>query len=230
MKKTMCSGFVATMYVIAIIVSIFSLAAGGCSSSSDSNDGVGAEKLNGPGGTPVASITHPAEDITIFSHGFVDFAGSVTGGDELKSITWDFGNDITTQYMLDPAATQYENSGTYTARLSVADTDGDESSAERTITVVDDTVKEIAPENGAVLEVGSIVFSWEPLSIAVSYILQIEPKEGGSQAPLEYELTATTQQVSGLAAGTYIWCVYGVDKEGNVSSCSVSRTLTLNQP
>jgi hypothetical protein len=229
MKRNICSWFVMSNCVIAIIFSIFLMMPAGCGSS-NSDGGADAEKLNGSGGKPVAAITNPIENITIFSHGWVDFAGSVTGGDELKSCLWDFGNGISTPNMVDPAAIQYENAGTYTARFSVVDADGDESSAERTITVVDDTAKEIAPADGYISTDGSAEFSWEPMSMAVSYILEIEPRIGGNPEMLEYDLTVTSQKVSSLAAGTYIWCVYGVDKEGNVSRCSVSRTLKVQLP
>jgi len=200
----------------------------GCGSS-DSDDGVDADKLNGPGGAPVASIISPAENITIFSPGWVDFAGSVTGGDDLKAITWDFGNGTTGENMIDPSATEYKTVGTYTARLTVVDVDDEESSAERTITAVDDIVKEISPDDGYISHTGRVVFTWEPLSMAVSYLLELDSADS-SQDSRRFELTGTSQEVSGLAAGTYVWCVYGLDREGNLSSCSKSRTLIIVLP
>lgn len=229
MKRTLRSGFVTAFCIASVILTVFLAIAGGCSSSSDSDDGVDAEKLNGPGGAPVASIISPAENITIFSPGWVDFAGSVTGGDDLKAVTWDFGNGLTGEYMLDPSAIEYETPGTYTARLTVVDVDGEGSSAERTITAVDDTVKEISPENGYTSHTGRVVFTWEPLSVAVSYLFEMDSQDG-SQGPRKIELTGTSQEISGLAAGTYIWCVYAVDKEGNLSSCSKSRALIVALP
>lgn len=182
--------------------------------------------VKGPGGTPMTAIVQPSENVTIFTHGWVDFEGSVTGGDQMKSCLWDFGNGSTTPDMVDPAAIEYTTPGTYTVRFSVIDTDGDESSAELTVTVVDDTPKEIWPPDGHVLVGGSDEFSWNPMSMAESYILRIE----GGTGPLEYTLTGTSQKVSGLSTGTYVWCVYGVDSEGNMSRCSASRTLTVQLP
>lgn len=181
--------------------------------------------LKGPGGTPVAAITHPSENTTIYLYGRVDFEGSVTGGDEMKSCLWDFGSLGIIPNVVDPPAVEFANEGTYTVRFSAVDVDGDESSDDLTITVVDEIPNGVEPIDGYVSKDGSVEFSWSPMSIAKSYVLRIETAN-----PIEYALADTSKKVSGLSEGSYIWCVYGVDSEGNLSRCPIAKSFIVELP
>ena len=86
---------------------------------------------------PAAGIASPSENVTINQGEYVDFDGTVENGNAPFTYTWNFGNsNLPAKTVEDPGSLQFSSAGTYTVTFTATDSDGDISSASRTVTVL----------------------------------------------------------------------------------------------
>ncbi|MFM9057406.1 MAG: SprB repeat-containing protein, partial [Bacteroidota bacterium] len=141
------------------------------------------------------------------STGSVDL--SVTGGTPPYSYTW--SNGATTQDVSGLAA------GTYTVTVNDANGTTFGCTATRTITITQPTAVALSSTQTNILCNGA---STGAIDLSVS----------GGTAPYTYSWSngATTQDLSGLAAGTYSVVVN--DANGSTLGCTASTSVTITQP
>ena len=87
----------------------------------------------------------------------------------------------------------------------------------------------LTPENEAVLpNVGKITFSWEPISGADKYLLEIT-LPNGTVVPFETQLTYRDQYIEAITlGGTFTWQVTALDANG-ILICS-AEPFTFEKP
>jgi len=85
--------------------------------------------------TPVAAISSPASDMTVTVGESLDFQGTVTSGNPPFRYFWDFKGGAQNFNIEDPGTVTFHTPGTYQVLFSVADLQGDMSSASATVTV-----------------------------------------------------------------------------------------------
>lgn len=87
----------------------------------------------------------------------------------------------------------------------------------------------LTPENEAVLpNVGKITFSWEPISGADRYLLEIS-LPNGTVVPFETQLTYRDQYIEAITlGGTFTWQVTALDAYG-ILICS-TESFTFEKP
>ncbi|HLP97426.1 MAG TPA: PKD domain-containing protein [Sideroxyarcus sp.] len=121
-----------------------------------------------PNQPPVASISAPADDVTITQGGTVTFQGSGSDPDGNTPLTysWDFGGGAPDSTMQNPGAVKFDTVGSYIVTFTVTDSLGLASTpATRTVTVTAErgaaaTIVKPAM-NVSVLPGGSVTFSAE---------------------------------------------------------------------
>ena len=91
-----------------------------------------------PDTSPVASMTSPGSNVTITKGGAVNFQATVSNGNAPYTHLWNFGlSGLASRTVEDPGSLTFTTLGTFTVTYTVRDSDGDVSSAARTVTVVD---------------------------------------------------------------------------------------------
>lgn len=124
-----------------------------------------------------------------------------------------------------PAAVRFNEAGTYLVRFTAFTADGQGSSDEVTITVIDGSPVPVAPDDGYAATDHTLEFSWEPMEGADSYILFMPGTSEESE--LNFPEEDVSREVSFACPGEYSWCVYALDSQGNASACSPLRTFTV---
>lgn len=175
--------------------------------------------------SPQAMITYPKADTTIFIGGYIDCAGSLTDGSPPSACVWEFGDLGTCENNPAPDAVRFNEEGIYLVRFTAFTQDGAESSDEVTITVVDGSPVQVAPDDGYAASDHTLEFSWEPMEGADSYILFIPG--AGEAGELNVPVQGVSREISFDDPGGYSWCVYAIDSHGNAGACSELRTFTI---
>ncbi|MDM8552728.1 PKD domain-containing protein [Desulfobacterales bacterium HSG2] len=128
--------------------------------------------------TPSASITSPLSNVTIDRGGFVNFEGTITGGNVPFEYSWDFGGGAVDSYMEDPGNVTFQDAGTYIVIFKVTDEDGDTSSDSVTV-----TVKE--PPSGT-YPIASIQSPYLPVTIYEGESVYFQGSVTSGDAPFMY--------------------------------------------
>lgn len=89
-----------------------------------------------PDTNPVASITSPTTNVIVNQGGAVNFGATVTSGNAPYTHAWNFGaSGVAVKIVEDPGSVVFNTAGVFVVTYTVKDSDGDISSASRTVTV-----------------------------------------------------------------------------------------------
>ena len=112
--------------------------------------------------TPRAHIDSPEKEVVIVEGASVSFAASVDQGNPPLKYEWDFGDRIARFDKQDPGSIAFDDAGTYVAKFSVSDRDGDTDHASVTIEVIKnipDAAIVSPKENSLIFQGESVRFS-----------------------------------------------------------------------
>ncbi len=183
-----------------------------------------------PDTSPSASISSPSSNVTILQGGTVSFAATVTGGNAPYTHLWNFGaSGIASKTVEDPGVLTFSNAGTFTVTYTVTDSDGDVSSAVRTVTVQ-------APDTNPVASISSPTMN---VTITRGGSVSFAGTVTGGNAPYTHlwnfgasGISAKTVEDPGsltfTSSGTFTVTYTVTDSDGDVSSAT--RTVTVVEP
>ncbi|GEM_PF-2519373 len=175
-----------------------------------------------------AHIVRPSGNTTVFVKGEVVFLAAVPDARDTYRCTWDFGE--LGSYNGEPSSpvpVRFDTPGTYTARFIARGGAGMEFTDEVEVSVVDECPDLLEPEDGFSTSGDAVDFSWSPVDGASSYILFIP--SNGTSAERSVQVLETTTTETGFEPGTYLWWVYAVDSQGNLSSCPEPRVFSVRE-
>jgi hypothetical protein len=174
-----------------------------------------------------AFITRPSGDTTIFTRGEIMFLAAVPDAPDRCRCFWDFGELGSYSGTTAPAPVKFDRPGTYTVRFTASDAAGMEYADEVKVSVVDECPDLLEPADGYSTGEDSVDFSWSPVTGASSYILFIP--SNGTSPERSIQMLETSRRESGFEPGDYLWWVYAVDSQGNLSSCPTPRVFSIRE-
>ena len=170
--------------------------------------------------TPLARITSPASDATVYEGAVVDFGAQVTGGDEPVRLSWDFQGVAPATGESAPRV-RFPKAGAYRVSLKALDADGDSTDSSVRVTVVRDTVPKVAivspdsnvtlTEKGKVLFKGSVSEGNEPLTYSWQFGETAREWKGKDPGEVAFD-----------AVGTYVVRLTVRDADGDTGSATVT--------
>lgn len=173
---------------------------------------------------PVASITSPKQDLSIYQGESVKVACTVTQGNPPYRYTWDFGGGAENTDQKDPGNVLFHTPGIFQLSLSVHDVNNDSSSDTRTITVIEDK-KPLA----------RIVSPQADVSILHGRYVEFKGEALGGNGPLSvtWDFGGAAQDFSGIEPGNVLFPKPGIYQvtlrvtDANNDTISESRKITV---
>lgn len=177
---------------------------------------------------PVAAMISPSSNVTIAQGSSVNFAATVTSGNAPYTHAWNFGSSgLATRTVEDPGSLTFSTLGLFTVTYTVTDSDGDVSSAARTVTVAQPDTNPIAAitspaSSVTIAQGGSVSFAATVTSGNAPYTHAWNFGTSGVPARTVEDPGSLTFSTVGTFTVTYTV----TDNDGDTSSSS--KTVTVN--
>ncbi len=183
------------------------------------------------GDMPVAAISAPAGDVSIYEGESVTYEGSVTEGNAPFQYLWDFSGAAAIVYVEDPGAVTFHTEGFYTVIFSVVDKDGDRAEARVNVTV--------SKPGADTKPAASISSPVSDMSVTEGGSVDFQGSVTGGNAPFTYlwdfnggSANVSVEDPGSVTfhkAGTYTVTFTVKETDKPEDSSTASRTVTVNK-